>query len=94
MSEPFIANRPSDWRIVTTSGGSAALTAIIVSGGLTAGRLYISKNSKAVASSPGVVVLSYAGAGLGISLGPSPVDLGASDPEMPSGGAYLPWSAQ
>jgi len=77
----------SDWGIITSSGGSAGFTAIVVTAQGITGNLYLTKNANASADSPDVGVLSYYGIGAGLSVPtPSPVEFSASSADMPSGG--------
>jgi outer membrane protein OmpA-like peptidoglycan-associated protein len=75
--------KPSEWLIVTSSGGACNL-GVILAAGATQCYLYLSKNPKDTADSPGVVKLSFTGIGRGLSTGP--VDASFSTAGMPSKG--------
>lgn len=86
MANPDITKRPSKWRILTSSGGAINLGYILEVGGTT-GRLYISKTFEDDETSPGVVTLSYVGAGRGIGApSPLPGEVSYSTASMPSNG--------
>ncbi len=77
----------SDWKIITSSGGSGGATAFIVTVQGITGDLYFSKNANTGLFSPEVGVLSYYGIGAGPSVPtPIPFDLSTSRADMPSGG--------
>jgi hypothetical protein len=85
MANDDAATRLSKWRFITSSGLSFGAS-VIVSVGVTGGKLYISQNPKAAQSSPGVAILNYKGAGPGVGVGVVPVDFSVSTAKMWSEG--------
>jgi outer membrane protein OmpA-like peptidoglycan-associated protein len=91
-----ISGRNSKWWIVTSSNVSIGKTVIVVSGGGTAGRIYVSADPKVVkagnSTASSVAVLEFIGAGAGVSISLNlkklllPIDVSFSTASMPSSG--------
>jgi outer membrane protein OmpA-like peptidoglycan-associated protein len=85
IKNAVVAKKPTQWYIVTSSGGGASVGEVLAAGG-THGNLYISRNPEDHADSPGVIELSYTGVGGGPSASLVPFSVSFSMTQMPSKG--------